>query len=232
MGSVISGVAGGVSTILGGIGANKAAKQQQKYQDKAMDQSKAGYNSAVNWVSPYEQAGRTALEGLKGIAGQPIDRNASLAEYFASPEYQMMGDQARNQVLRSAQATGGLGSTATGNLLSSIAPTLGQNYLADMTNQQQNMYGQLMGLSGFGAEAANALGNYAIGQGNNMAGMYQQKGQIMAGKAAIPWQTAASANYSVGKGFGDALNLQSYLGAVSGNNQGSGSDSGVKRSWW
>lgn len=232
MGSVISGVAGGVSSILGGIGANKAAKQQQKYQDKAMDQSKAGYNNAVNWVSPYEKAGRTALEGLKGIAGQPIDRNASLAEYFASPEYQMMGDQARNQVLRSAQATGGLGSTATGNLLSSIAPTLGQNYLADMTNQQQNMYGQLMGLSGFGAEAANALGNYAIGQGNNMAGMYQQKGQIMAGKAAIPWQTAASANYSVGKGFGDALNLQSYLGAVSGNNQGSGSDSGVKRSWW
>lgn len=213
MGSVISGVAGGVSSILGGIGANKAAKQQQKYQDKAMDQSKAGYNNAVNWVSPYEQAGRTALEGLKGIAGQPIDRNASLAEYFASPEYQMMGDQARNQVLRSAQATGGLGSTATGNLLSSIAPTLGQNYLADMTNQQQNMYGQLMGLSGFGAEAANALGNYAIGQGNNMAGMYQQKGQIMAGKAAIPWQTAASANYSVGKGFGDLFSVNGDTGS-------------------
>lgn len=220
MGSVISGVAGGVSSILGGIGANKAAKQQQKYQDKAMDQSKAGYNSAVNWVSPYEEAGRTGLAGLQGIAGQPIDRNQSLAEYFASPEYSMMSSQARTQGLNAAEATGGLGSTATGNMLSSIAPTLGQNYLADMINQQQNMYGQLMGLSGFGAEAANALGNYAIGQGNNMAGMYQQKGQIMAGKAAIPWQTAASANYSVGKGFGDALNLQSYLGAVSGNNQG------------
>ena len=85
-------------------------------------------------------------------------------------------------------------------------------------------------VSGFGAEAANALGNYAIGQGNNMAGMYQQKGQIMAGKSAIPWQTAAQANYSVGKGFGDAFNLQSYLGAVSGNNQSG--DSGVNRSWW
>lgn len=213
MGSVISGVAGGVSSILGGIGANKAAKQQQKYQDKAMDQSKAGYNNAVNWVSPYEKAGRTALEGLQGIAGKPIDRNATLAEYFASPEYKMMSDQARYQSLNSAEATGSLGSTATGNMLASIAPTLGQNYLADRINQQQNMYGQLMGLSGFGAEAANALGNYAIGQGNNMAGMYQQKGQIMAGKAAIPWQTAASANYSVGKGFGDLFSLSGDTGS-------------------
>lgn len=213
MGSVISGVAGGVSSILGGIGANKAAKQQQKYQDKAMDQSKAGYNNAVNWVSPYEKAGRTALEGLQGIAGKPIDRNATLAEYFASPEYKMMSDQARYQSLNSAEATGSLGSTATGNMLASIAPTLGQNYLADRINQQQNMYGQLMGLSGFGAEAANALGNYAIGQGNNMAGMYQQKGQIMAGKAAIPWQTAASANYSVGKGFGDLFSVNGDTGS-------------------
>ena len=213
MGSVISGVAGGVSSILGGIGANKSAKQQQKYQGKAMDQSKAVYNNAVNWVSPYEKAGRTALEGLQGIAGQPIDRNKTLAEYFASPEYKMMSDQARYQGLNAAEATGGLGSTATGNMLASIAPTLGQNYLADMTNQQQNMYGQLMGLSGFGAEAANALGNYAIGQGNNMAGMYQQKGQIMAGKAAIPWQTAASANYSVGKGFGDLFSVNGDTGS-------------------
>lgn len=222
MGGAIKSAGGAVSSVLGGIGANKAAKQQQKYQDKAMDQSKAGYNNAVNWVSPYEKAGRTALEGLQGIAGQPIDRNASLAEYFASPEYQMMGDQARNQVLRSAQATGGLGSTATGNLLSSIAPTLGQNYLADMTNQQQNMYSQLMGLSGFGAEAANALGNYAIGQGNNMAGMYQQKGQIMAGKAAIPWQTAATANQQVANSFGNLFSPQGWLGGGDNSSGGGG----------
>lgn len=220
MGGAIKSAGGAVSSVLGGIGANKAAKQQQKYQDKAMNQSREGYNNAVNWVSPYEQAGRSALEGLKGIAGQPIDRNASLAEYFASPEYQMMGDQARNQILRSSQATGGLGSTATGNLLSSIAPTLGQNYLTDMTNQQQNMYGQLMGLSGFGAEAANALGNYAIGQGNNMAGMYQQKGQIMASKAAIPWQTAATANQQVANSFGNLFSPQGWLGGEDNESKG------------
>lgn len=222
MGGAIKSAGGAVSGVLSGIGAQKAAKQQQKYQDKAMNQSREGYNNAVNWLSPYEKAGQTGLAGLQEIAGQPIDRNASLAEYFASPEYQMMGDQARYQSLNAAEATGGLGSTATGNMLASIAPTLGQNYLTDMTNQQQNMYGQLMGLSGFGAEAANALGNYAIGQGNNMAGMYQQKGQIMASKASNPWQTASTVNQQTANTFGNLYSVQGWLGGGGSGSGGSG----------
>lgn len=206
MGGIISGVGGAVSSVLGGIGANKAAKEQNKYQDMAMARSEQGYNSAVNWLSPYQDAGQGALPGLLGIAGKPIDRNALLSDYFKSGEYQQLSDQARYQQLASAEATGGLGSTATANRLSTIAPTLGQNYLADKTNEQQNMYSQLMSLVGMGTESANALGNYAIGQGNNMAGMYQQKGQIMAGKAAIPWQTAASANSSINNGASSDAN--------------------------
>lgn len=206
MGGAISGVGGAVSGVLGGIGASKAATQQNKYQDRAMDQVRQGYSQAVDWLSPYQSAGQSALSGLQGLAGQPIDREALLNQYFNSNEYKMMADQARYQGLNSAEATGGLGSTATGNLLASIAPTLGQNYLADMTNQQQNMYAQLMGLAGMGAESANALGNYAVGQGNTMAGMYQQKGQIQAGKAALPWQVAASANSSINNGAASDVN--------------------------
>lgn len=206
MGGAISGSGAAVSSVIGGIGAHKAAKQQQKYQDKAMNQAREGYQNAVNWVSPYEQAGQSALAGLQSTAGVPIDRNQLLADYFNSPEYRQMANQARYQSLSAAEATGGLGSTATSNQLASIAPTLGQNYLSDMTNQQQSMYAQLMSLSGLGAESANALGNYAIGQGNTMAGMYQQKGQIMAGKAALPYQVAASANSSMANGAASDVN--------------------------
>lgn len=206
MGGAISGVGNAVSGVIGGIGAHKAAKQQQRYQDKAMDQSREGYQSAVEWMSPYQKAGQSALAGLQALAGQPINRSQLLSDYFKSAEYKQLADQARYQGLNAAEATGGLGSTATGNMLSSIAPTLGQNYLADMTNQQQNMYAQLMGLSGLGAESANALGNYAMNQGNTMAGMYQQKGQIMAGKAALPYQVAASANSSINNGAASDVN--------------------------
>ena len=116
MGGAISGIGGAVSGVIGGIGAHKAAKQQQKYQDKAMGQQREGYQNAVDWVSPYEQAGQSALAGLQGIAGKPIDRNQLLAGYFQSPEYKMMADQARYQSLNAAEATGGLGSTAIPNI--------------------------------------------------------------------------------------------------------------------
>lgn len=222
MGGAIKSAGAGVSSVIGGIGAYKGAKEQSKYQDRAMGASREGYQNAVNWLSPYEEAGRTGLSGLQAIAGKPIDRNKLLSDYFNSREYQMLNDQARYQGLNAAEATGGLGSTATGNMLSSIAPTLGQNYLADMENQQQNMYAQLMGLSGFGAEAANALGNYAVGQGNNMAGMYQQKGQIQASKKMIPWQTGAAVNQSVANTFGNLYSPQGWLGGGDSGSSGGG----------
>ncbi|MBU9829884.1 DNA transfer protein [Rahnella sp. FC061912-K] len=217
MGGAISGSGAAVSSIIGGIGARKAAKQQQNYQDKAMNQQRQGYESATSWLSPYQDAGQSGLAGLQGIAGQPIDRNQLLTNYFNSQEYQQQANQARYQQLAGAEATGGLGSTATSNGLATIAPTLGQNYLTDMTNQQQNMYSQLMGLSGMGAESANALGNWALNQGNTMAGMYQQKGQIMAGKAALPYQVAASANSSMANGAAqDANSFTSMFGGMMG----------------
>lgn len=223
MGGSISGPTNAISGIVGGIGSHKAAKQQQNYQDKAMNSQREGYQSAVGWMNPYQEAGQSALAGLQGLAGKPIDRNALLGQYFQSPEFQMMNDQARYNALNSAEATGGLGSTATGNMLASIAPTLGQNYLNDMTAQQQNMYSQLMGLSGMGAESANALGNYAMGQGNTMAGMYQQKGQIMAGKAALPYQVAASANSSIGNGAAQDVNkFADMFGSMFGGAMGGG----------
>lgn len=217
MGGAISGSGAAVSSIIGGIGAHKAAKQQQNYQDKAMNQQRQGYESATSWLSPYQEAGQSGLAGLQSIAGQPIDRNQLLSDYFNSQEYQSQANQARYQQLAGAEATGGLGSTATSNGLATIAPTLGQNYLTDMTNQQQNMYSQLMGLSGMGAESANALGNWAMNQGNTMAGMYQQKGQIMAGKAALPYQVAASANSSIANGAAqDANSFTSMFGGMMG----------------
>lgn len=41
--------------------------------------------------------------------------------------------------LAAAEATGGLGSTATGNQLAAIAPTLGQNWLSGQMNNYNNL---------------------------------------------------------------------------------------------
>lgn len=214
----MSGIGKAIGSVVGGItGSNAAADAQVKAANQSNQTSWNIYQDQVNRLAPFLSAGQTALTGLQGIAGQPIDRNASLAQYFASPEYQMMNDQARNGILRSAQATGGLGSTATGNLLSSIAPQLGQNYLNMMTDQQNNMYSQLMGLTNVGLSAGGATnaaaGNYANSYGQNMG----QIGAARAGQALAGFNTlanGAAAYFTGGKSLmgGGGLTGNSGLG--------------------
>ncbi|MGK9174108.1 DNA transfer protein [Yokenella regensburgei] len=170
----MSGIAKGVGSIVGSItGANQAASAQKSAANQSNATALQIYNDQKKTLAPFLGAGQAALTGLQGLAGQPIDRNASLLSYLSSPEYQMLSNQARYQGLNAAEATGGLGSTATGNMLSSIAPQLGQNYLSMMTDQQNNMYQQLLGLTNVGLSSGGATnaaaGNYSNSVQNNLA---------------------------------------------------------------
>lgn len=190
MGGIAKGIGNAVGGIVGGItGSNKAADAQVSAAKDSNQMAWNIYQDQKKTNQPFLNAGLAGLTGLQGIAGQPIDRNASLAEYYASPEYKMLSDQARYQGLTAAEATGGLGSTATGNMLASIAPQLGQNYLSMLTDQQNNMYGQLLGLTNVGLSAAGANnaagGNYSNAYGQNMG----QIGAAQAGKATAGFDT-------------------------------------------
>ncbi|WP_145503941.1 DNA transfer protein [Yersinia vastinensis] len=180
----MSGVFKSVGNVLGSItGANQAADAQVNAANQTNATNLQIYREQQARTEPWLQAGASALSGLTSIAGQPIDRNKLLNNYFKSSEYSQLADQARYNQLASAEATGGLGSTATSNGLTSIAPQLGQNYLGMMTDQQNNMYSQLLGLSNVGLSAAGAsnaaAGNYA----NNYANTTGQIGSAQAGRA-------------------------------------------------
>ncbi len=169
-------------------------------------------------LAPFLNAGQSALGGLQGLAGVPIDREKLLGQYYNGQEFNDMANQSRYQLLNGAEATGGLGSSATSNGLASIAPQLGQNYLSMMTDQQNNMYQQLMGLSNIGLSAGGAsnaaAGQYANSYANNM-------NQIGAAKAG---QSLAGGNaLTQGLGF---LAGSSPMGAL-----GSGL-SGIVKSWF
>jgi len=207
----MSGITKGIGKVVGSItGANQAADAQKDAANQSNATNLQIYREQQARLSPWLTAGQTGLAGLQDIAGQPIDRNALLTSYFNSPEYQQLSSQARYQGLNAAEATGGLGSTATGNMLSSIAPQLGQNYLNMMTDQQNNMYQQLMGLSNVGLSAAGAsnaaAGSYANSYGENMS-------QIGAAKAG---------NY-----LANGNSLTSGLGFLSGTSAGSAIGSGI-----
>lgn len=211
----MSGITKGIGKVIGSItGANQAAEAQENAANQSNATNLQIYREQQQRLQPWLTAGQTGLAGLTGIAGKPIDRNASLQSYFASPEYQQLANQARYQGLNAAEATGGLGSTATGNMLSSIAPQLGQNYLNMMTDQQNNMYQQLMGLSNVGLSAAGAsnaaAGNYANSYGQNMsqigaaqAGNYLANGSALTG--GLGFLSGTSAGQALGTGVGNIV---------------------------
>lgn len=203
----MGGIAKGIGSIVGSItGANQAADAQTNAANASNENAWRIYQDQKQTLAPFLTAGQGGLQGLTGIAGKPIDRNASLSQYFSSPEYQMLANQARYQQLAGSEATGGLGSTATANGLASIAPQLGQNYLGMMTDQQNNMYNQLLGLTNVGLSAGGAT-NAAAGQyANSYAQNMGQVGAAQAGNSlANGGALTQGLGFLAGSGAGQAL---------------------------
>lgn len=115
------------------------------------------------------------LQGLSTLDGQ----GQALQGYYGSQQYKDMSDQARYQSLMSAEATGGLGSTATSNQLAAIAPTLGQNWLSGQMNNYQNLAN--IGLGALQGQAS-AGQTYA----NNTSQLLQQNAAAQAAAANRP----------------------------------------------
>ncbi|WP_391529446.1 DNA transfer protein [Photorhabdus akhurstii] len=221
MGNAIGAVGNIAGNVLGGIGARKGAKEQARSNDRAMDNQMAMYEKQLELLEPFRKAGVSGLEGLQGIAGKPIDRNALTAAYLQGPECQMMADQARYQQLASAEATGGLGSSANGNALAAITPGLVQHYLGNMQGQQQDMYNQLMGLTNVGLSGAGAQSAASAGNANAMGALYGQQGAINAGRRALPWQVAGSSLNSINNASAQDMNqFGNFAGNIMGNMMG------------
>ncbi|MBC3251216.1 DNA transfer protein [Serratia fonticola] len=207
----MGGIAKGIGKVVGSItGANQAAEAQTNAANASNENAWRIYQDQKQTLSPFLSAGQGAPQGLTGLAGQPIDRNALLSQYYKSPEYAQMANQARYQQLASAEATGGLGSTATSNGLAFIAPQLGQNYLSMKTDEQQNMFNQLMGLTNVGLSAGGASnaagGQYASTYAQNMGQIgAAQAGNSLANGSALTQGLGFLAGSGAGQAFGTGV---------------------------
>lgn len=115
------------------------------------------------------------------------------------------------QSLAAAEATGGLGSTATSNQLATIAPTLGQQWLSGQMNNYNNLAN--IGLGALQGQA-NAGQTYA----NNMSQISQQSAALAAANANRPSAlqqgvSGAASGALLGGGIASALELSTPWGA-------------------
>lgn len=221
MGGAISGITSAVSGVVGAIGTNKALNQQKKSINKQQDLEQQNLERQLALTAPYRAAGEQALTQAQGLAGKPIDREALLNQYYGGNEYAIQSDAATRQQLAASAATGGLGSTSNNNVLASIAPTLGQDYLNTMSAQQSDMYNQLMGLVNVGLSGSGAAQNANASATSNLVALQGAKGQNNASRAALPYQTAAYANNAMGQGAAsDANSFTNMFGGMFGGMMG------------
>ncbi|EPN7353358.1 phage DNA ejection protein [Escherichia coli] len=134
-----------------GGSSDKSAKYAAEAQKYAADLQNQQWQTIMKNLAPFTPLAEqyvNQLQNLSSLEGQ----GQALNQYYNSKQYKDLAGQARYQSLAAAEATGGLGSTATSNQLATIAPTLGQSWLSNQMSNYNNLanvgLGALQGLSG------------------------------------------------------------------------------------
>ncbi|MGS8053227.1 DNA transfer protein [Escherichia marmotae] len=193
-----------------GGSSDKSAKYAAEAQKYAADLQNQQFNTIMNNLKPFTPLAEKyvgSLENLSSLEGQ----GQALNQYYNSQQYKDLSGQARYQSLAAAEATGGLGSTATSNQLATIAPTLGQQWLSGQMNNYNNLAN--IGLGALQGQA-NAGQTYA----NNMSQISQQSAALAAANANRPSAlqqgvSGAASGAILGGGIASALELSTPWGA-------------------
>ena len=186
-----AGVLGGAqvgSTVMGINAAKDAAKTEAAAAQAAIDLQRETRDLSLANLKPYLQTGTGALGNLQAAANQQLDPSKFYGEYFQSPEYAQLSDQASRNILASREATGGLRTTSSANLLGSIAPQLAQSAFARQQALQDAAYNRQMGVVNVGLNAAGGSNAAAGNAASNIGNLLLQKGQSVAGGQAATAQ--------------------------------------------
>lgn len=199
----------------GGDNGAGAAADAQRYSAELQDKQ---FNRVMDGLKPFTPLAQQYIGQLQGLSTLEGQENA-LSGFFNSGLYKSQSDQARNQILNSAEATGGLSSTAIGNQMSSIAPTLGQQWLGGQMQNYNNLanigLGALQGQASAGQSYANNMSQIsqqgaalAAANANRSSGLQQGLSGALSGGAlgyGISGMLGASGPWGAGIGAGIGL---------------------------
>ncbi|HAL6709742.1 TPA: DNA transfer protein [Escherichia coli] len=191
-------------------GSDSGSKAQARATEKGIELQREMWQTNMQNLAPFTPLAQqyvSELQNLSSLQGQ----GQALNQYYNSQQYKDLAGQARYQSLAAAEATGGLGSTATGNQLATIAPTLGQQWLSGQMNNYNNLAN--IGLGALQGQA-NAGQTYA----NNMSQISQQSAALAAANANRPSAlqqgvSGAASGALLGGGIASALELSTPWGA-------------------
>lgn len=205
-----SAVIGAGASLISGSKAAKAQKQAAASANevtlKQLAQQQTQYEQDRADLSPYRDAGYTALEqlGRGTVDGGEFNRDFTMADYKADPGYQFRLDQGNRGVEASAAARGGV---LSGGTLKALArynqDSASQEYGAAYqryNNDTTTRFNRLAGIAGVGQTATNT--GIAAGQANS-AGQAAGSAQI-SNNLLSAGNARASQYVSAGNAIGSA----------------------------
>lgn len=152
---------------LGAQSTASAAEASNQLGQQTLAMQKDWLNYIKGQYEPYSEAGQRALTAQEGMLSQL----AAGPDYEAaanSQAFQEANRQAQYSLLNSAEATGGLGSTATGNALGASSANVLSNVANEQYGNLYNYFNALGALSGQGLQGSQGVGSFG---GDTISGM-------------------------------------------------------------
>jgi len=145
----------------------------------ATGEIKKGYKEAQGYLKPYNQAGMDQIGRLTGAENKLMDPAALQNEwaqgYEISPYAKQLQDQAMNSGMEGAGSMGLLGSSSALNSIqqgsSNIMQKDRQNYMNDLMQKYMTGIGVGQNIFNQGSGSAGQMGQNAMTQGQNLAGL-------------------------------------------------------------
>ncbi|MBY7909965.1 tail fiber domain-containing protein [Vibrio fluvialis] len=152
---------------LGSQSTASAAEASNKLGQQTLAMQQDWLNYIKGQYEPYSEAGKRALTAQEGMLSQ-LASGPDYAAAANSPAFQEANRQAQYSLLNSAEATGGLGSTATGNALGASSANVLSNVANEQYGNLYNYFNALGALSGQGIQGSSGLGSFG---GDTISGM-------------------------------------------------------------
>ena len=147
-GAALSGLTSGISGMIGGSAASRAAAQQRAALQQGIDFSQGMYDKSVASFQPYQQAGTQALGQYQGmLEGQQQPEFGYQQQEFQfdrwkDPSVANAIQEANKALEASAMAKGGMGGGLAKSLQANTANIANQGYSSAFDRWQKN--GQMM----------------------------------------------------------------------------------------
>lgn len=182
MPSPVASIIGGGLSLVGSVmqsrAANNAASMQSEASDRGIAEQRRQFDMIRELLQPYVSAGTEALgvnRAILGLSG-PEAQQAQVSAIENSPLFQSLIRSGEDAILSNASATGGLRGGNTQAALAQFRPAM-------LSQELQNRYANIAGLTSLGQQSAAGVGTAGLQTGQMISNSLAQQGAARAGGA-------------------------------------------------